>query len=188
MQVTLVRLDQAIEDMANAFLRWPLPESVCADGCATRQGKGRSGTNLMSVVETREMMREVVRPVVAQLILNVIEMAGKEHAERAEAEVERIKVSALGAIEAASKYSATGNYEEADLVRQDFAEAGTIEVFEKFRARANRTEKAEAELAKERARLDWLEKVDPTSPQWDIICDHVNIRAAIDAAMQEDGK
>lgn len=47
---------------------------------------------------------------------------------------------------------------------------------------------AQAELAKERARLDWLEKVDPTSPQWDIICDHVNIRAAIDAAMKEGTK
>lgn len=51
-----------------------------------------------------------------------------------------------------------------------------------------RAERAEAELAKDRARLDWLEKVDPTSPQWDIICDHVNIRAAVDAAIKEEAK
>ena len=67
-QVTEAHLDQAIADMTNAFLCWPLPESVCADGCATRQGKGRSGTNLMSIGETLMMMQEVVRPVVTQLI------------------------------------------------------------------------------------------------------------------------
>lgn len=61
-------LDQAIADMTNAFLRWPLPESVNADGCATRKGKGRTGTNLMSVGETLTMMQEVVRPTVTQLI------------------------------------------------------------------------------------------------------------------------
>ena len=66
--ITDAHLDQAIADMTNAFLRWPLPESVNADGCATRQGKGRSGTNLMSVGETLTMMQEVVRPIVAQLI------------------------------------------------------------------------------------------------------------------------
>ena len=66
--ITHAALDQAIADMTNAFLRWPLPESVNADGCATRQGKGRSGTNLMSVGETLTMMQEVVRPVVKQLI------------------------------------------------------------------------------------------------------------------------
>ena len=119
-------------------------------------------------------------------------------AERAEADTYRIKLAAIGAIEAASKYSATGNYEEADLVRQDFADKETIEVFEKFRARANRTEKAEAELAKERARLDWFANYGDTC--WhdqrmgvlrgedgaEFYAD--SFRDAIDAAMKEGAK
>jgi hypothetical protein len=54
-------------ELANAFLRWPLPESVCADLCTVKQGGDRSGTNLLSYVEAAEMMTEVVRPVVEKL-------------------------------------------------------------------------------------------------------------------------
>lgn len=51
--------------LADAFLRWPLPESVCADLCATKQQAGRIGTNLLSFVEAEQMMREVVLPLLA---------------------------------------------------------------------------------------------------------------------------
>lgn len=47
-------------ELAEKFLRWPLPHSVCADRCATSQGPGRIGTNLLSYIEARQMMQEVV--------------------------------------------------------------------------------------------------------------------------------
>jgi hypothetical protein len=45
--------------MVQRFLGWPVPFSVCADLCATRQEKGRSGTNLLSAIEAREMLTYV---------------------------------------------------------------------------------------------------------------------------------
>ncbi len=47
-------------DLAEAFLRWPLPESVCADLCATKQGPGRVGTNLLSYVEAKQMFEQLL--------------------------------------------------------------------------------------------------------------------------------
>jgi hypothetical protein len=47
-------------DMAEAFLRWPLPDSVCADLCATKQGPGRVGTNLLSYTEAKQMFEHVL--------------------------------------------------------------------------------------------------------------------------------
>jgi len=56
-----------IEDkIAEEFLRWKLPESVCADLCATKQGPDRIGTNLLSFTEARQMVREVVIPTMIQ--------------------------------------------------------------------------------------------------------------------------
>lgn len=52
--------------MVDDFLRWPLPDSVCADGCATKQGPGRVGTNLLTAVETKTMLEEVVMPKIAE--------------------------------------------------------------------------------------------------------------------------
>lgn len=51
-----------------------------------------------------------------------------------------------------------------------------------------RAEKAEAELAKERARLDWLETSDPDALHWWTVGRPNSIRADIDAAMSEDAK
>lgn len=56
-----------IDSMVDDFLRWPLPDSVCADGCATKQGPGRVGTNLLSAVEAKQMFTDVVAPKVAKL-------------------------------------------------------------------------------------------------------------------------
>ena len=61
-------IDQAIADMINAFMAWPLPESVCADPCATRPGKGRVGTSLLTVSEAMALMQEVVRPRMEKLL------------------------------------------------------------------------------------------------------------------------
>ena len=54
--------EERLDEMANAFLRWPLPASVCADLCATKQGEGRIGTNLLSYTEAKQMLRDVVLP------------------------------------------------------------------------------------------------------------------------------
>lgn len=57
----------AIAEMINAFLKWPLPESVCADACATtRCHKHRSGTNLLTMLEAMQMFQEVVCPIIAK--------------------------------------------------------------------------------------------------------------------------
>ncbi len=48
--------------MVDDFLRWPLPDSVCTDGCATRQGPGRVGTNLLTAIEAKQMFETVVLP------------------------------------------------------------------------------------------------------------------------------
>ena len=64
--------DKLLADMTNEFLKWPLPESVCADGCAVTQGKGRIGTNLLSYTETLQMMKDVVNPQLLEL-LSIIE-------------------------------------------------------------------------------------------------------------------
>jgi hypothetical protein len=51
-----------IDAMVDDFLRWPLPDSVCADGCATKQGPGRVGTNLLTAIEAKQMFEAVVLP------------------------------------------------------------------------------------------------------------------------------
>ena len=49
--------DEVIEELVNKFLAWPLPSSVCSDLCATKQGyPHRSGTNLLSATETKQML------------------------------------------------------------------------------------------------------------------------------------
>lgn len=60
--------DQMLTEMANAFLRWPLPESVACDTCATTCSSGRVGTNLLTYPEALQMMREVIYPSVSRRI------------------------------------------------------------------------------------------------------------------------
>lgn len=60
--------EETLKELAETFLCWPLPESVCADRCATEQGKGRVGTNLLSYVEAMAMMNDVVKPVITRLL------------------------------------------------------------------------------------------------------------------------
>ena len=46
-----------MDELVDRFLSWPLPDSVCSDLCATKQGyPSRSGTNLLTAVEARQML------------------------------------------------------------------------------------------------------------------------------------
>ena len=49
---------QRIDRLVNLFLAWPLPSSVCADLCTTNPEYKfpRSGTNLLSAEEARQMI------------------------------------------------------------------------------------------------------------------------------------
>lgn len=52
-----------VDAMVGAFLRWPLPDTVCPDPCASIPGyKDRVGTNLMTAVEAKKMIQDVVLP------------------------------------------------------------------------------------------------------------------------------
>ena len=47
--------------LVDAFLAWPLPESVCSDGCVTeRSAAHRIGTNLLTADEARQMFEHVL--------------------------------------------------------------------------------------------------------------------------------
>lgn len=53
-------MSDEIEKLVQRFLTWPLPYSVCADLCATKQQSGRTGTNLLSAVEAEQMLEHVL--------------------------------------------------------------------------------------------------------------------------------
>ena len=53
-------LKSQIDILVDLFLSCPLPDSVCADMCATRQGPGRFGTNLLSGIEAKEVLSKVL--------------------------------------------------------------------------------------------------------------------------------
>jgi hypothetical protein len=60
-----VARSQEIARMVNLFLAWPLPQTVCSDLCATDSAYKfpRSGTNLLTADEARQMFEHVVRKV-----------------------------------------------------------------------------------------------------------------------------
>lgn len=51
-----------IDALVNRFLTWPLPQSVCADLCATDSSYAhpRSGTSLLTETEAEQMIRHVL--------------------------------------------------------------------------------------------------------------------------------
>ena len=50
-----------LDKLVDRFLAWPLPDSVCSDLCATKQGyPHRSGTTLLSATEARQMLEYVL--------------------------------------------------------------------------------------------------------------------------------
>jgi hypothetical protein len=53
--------DKLVDELAEKFLQWPLPASVCSDQIAKLPGeKHRVGANLLSEDEARQMIEEVV--------------------------------------------------------------------------------------------------------------------------------
>lgn len=60
--------DVVAGELAEAFLRWNLPKTVCADYCTTypvasdSPALQRVGTNLLSYTEAKQMMRDLVVP------------------------------------------------------------------------------------------------------------------------------
>lgn len=59
-------LAEPADELVRRFLTWPLPESVCADLCVTKSGFShdifppRSGTNLLTADEARQMLAYVL--------------------------------------------------------------------------------------------------------------------------------
>jgi hypothetical protein len=48
---------EQVVKLVDRFLAWPLPQSVCSDLCATKQGyPHRSGTTLLSADEAKQMV------------------------------------------------------------------------------------------------------------------------------------
>jgi len=60
---------QLLTEMVNRFLAWPLPQSVCADLCATDSNYRfpRSGTNLLNVYEATSMLEHATAPTLAEI-------------------------------------------------------------------------------------------------------------------------
>jgi len=116
-------------------------------------------------------------------------LAAKARAERAEAAETVALAKWNGALERALKAEAERDHLHAQL-RALTLICGTNDAnrFETWIDRANaRAEKAEAELAIERARLNWLET--PSGMDWQWEPERLTVsRASIDAAMKEDAK
>lgn len=94
---TITPTDHAMAEIVNAFLRWPLPESVNADRCAMMPGtKHRSGTNLLTCPETVTMVQEVVRPVVDRLLKEESDALTIEQRDRAEEAADKLASAVLG--------------------------------------------------------------------------------------------
>ena len=72
-----------MNEMAEAFLRWPLPDDVCADAVACQVGApNRTGTNLLTAHQALAMIRFVCRPELTAMHADV---------ERLRAENERLR-------------------------------------------------------------------------------------------------
>lgn len=59
-ELSLKKGRPSAHDLAELFLRWPLPDSVCADVCATWREPGRTGSNLLSYVEAKQMFEQLL--------------------------------------------------------------------------------------------------------------------------------
>lgn len=56
--------DEDLTRLAERFCSTPLPLTVCADLVAIKPMPGRTGTNLMTVAEAKEMLRAILTPTV----------------------------------------------------------------------------------------------------------------------------
>lgn len=61
-----------VEGLVGRFLNWPLPRSVCSDACASIFGhQGRSGTNLLTADEAKQMLDHVVGPALLSMLARI---------------------------------------------------------------------------------------------------------------------
>lgn len=49
-----------MQTLAERFCAASLPVTVCSDLCATKQGPGRTGTNLMTVAEAKIFLQRIL--------------------------------------------------------------------------------------------------------------------------------
>lgn len=55
-----------VSRLVDRFLTWPMPDSVCADPCAAKQGSGRIGTMLLTANEAEQMIRHLLKPTLSK--------------------------------------------------------------------------------------------------------------------------
>ena len=57
-------MDEELKRMTDRFLCWPMPKTVCSDGCVTTKDYPyqRVGTNLLTADEARQMLEYVALP------------------------------------------------------------------------------------------------------------------------------
>lgn len=66
-----------IDSMVQRFLAWPLPEDVCADAVACKQGAPhRTGTNLLTHAQAQQMIEHVCADHLAALAAKDAEIEG----------------------------------------------------------------------------------------------------------------
>jgi len=121
-----------IDQLTNAFLQWPLPNSVCADLCATKQGPGRVGTNLLSFAEAKQMFTALVAPVLAAKDAEIARL--KEQEERWRDATTRLRDEMEHQAERAQ-----GFYMDAEELRRQIVErTDDAEVAMKFQKKAEK--------------------------------------------------
>lgn len=82
--------ERELMTLVNRFLMWPLPKTVCSDGCVTNSAYQfpRSGTNLLNAEEAKEMIRYLLSdqeqrdPTSGQTLLTPVIEAKKAMADR----------------------------------------------------------------------------------------------------------
>lgn len=77
-------IEEQMNEMAEAFLRWPLPDDVCADAVACQVGApNRTGTNLLTAHQALAMIRFVCRPELTTMYADVKRLSDELAALRA---------------------------------------------------------------------------------------------------------
>lgn len=150
---------ETIKQLAEAFIRWPLPESVCADLCATKQGPDRVGTNLLSYPEALAMMRELVTPLLdrreAELV-RLKELLGE--AQKRFIAGDQVIDSLRAQLTALEHQNAELRGEVADLKNAGGPPFIRSEAIRNLRETVATLRQQLAEAEADKARLDWLTK------------------------------
>jgi len=109
--------DEQMNEMAEAFLRWSLPEDVCADAIAcTPRAPHRTGTNLLTARQAVEMIKFVCGPELA--VMHAEARDAKARIAELEAELERVKRAAINGMNAATAHG-HGLVEQAARLRAE---------------------------------------------------------------------